>query len=1362
MIARGRERTAAISVALFTSRIAYCSNLDCSLPPPQCEFLELALLAATQIPKPADEQAFERASVVLWQNLLNDPNVKKNGRRGQRQNGVDLYGVRNADPEHLVGVQCKLKGSNRELKEQEVRDEVDLALTFKPKLREFFITTTAPDDTNLDELARELSVDLSKRGYQLVVHVWGWNTLEEKIQEFPDALNAFDPSHSAFSSQLDDKIDKLSSDLVGPSGFIAELQSTVLRIETGIRDRPSDAGHSSDDFDSHLDAEIDDFRRISIEGKPHTALSLLSNLQERVEPNASGRILFRIKANIGSCYFQLGETDKAASLLAEAYEHCPNDPKAIANKGLSLLLQGNWQTLLEFGAEALRQDPTNDGIAGYLVQAARFDATIDEPLDLVPDELKGSAAVAIGRIDFLRSRGATAEWRRAALDARTAYPDDDQIGQFAAEAALDEVVQSANFQRSGLLDDKQKEEVAAAIQTLGQLWERALNSERTVRPEEVALCCNLIAAYDALGDSSTALEIARQGIEVARHDMDLALRTAAIAIDNHEDELAEGLLPSLPDGPAAAVLRFRFYAQASEWQKVVELCKDSVELLPEVERTLITATARLSEIHLNPGDDSYSRLDKVISDVAEDARASVVAADFASMQGHDDLAGRAYSNAKAQINDHSHIAGRMMTAMYAARINDWSVVADLLDGHIDESSESDELHALSIALANEIPVRDRAVRFFSRLPAAIADLAFYRHAAGVMHFNRGSLDEAETNLMRAIKRDPRVDTYLVLFATLRRMDRSDDIVSILNSVNPESLDGAAGPKMRLAQEMCQAGQGARSLKYAYDVLKAARNDPESSLLYMGLILSDRSGELLPMSDSVSLDAWVRIENHNGESFDFIIEQGEDRPAEGFLSPHHAIVSASLGMKVGETFIQEAAIGERTTWRIVEIKHKYLHLLHDVMENFQTRFPDAQGFHRFTSENGNIEPMLQDIRNRAEANRQIADFYLQQHLPMAFVAPQMGGNEIELADYVRYLGEEVRVCIGTDAERLGALSLIDSLRSNGAVLDNYTAWTAANMDILDVLVEVFGRVLVPQSVIDELRIHKEEVKQLEGSTLVAWKDDEFVRQQHTSNEISKRTAHIEEQIQKIVRHCTVASSTAPDEPSQVASAVTAAFGGHVLDPANLASDRKLLISEDIYYRQHADAAVSAKGVWLLVVLEYALSHGLITRMRFADAVAQLALRRHGYVLLRVETLHDVLKSDGTPRLDYFSAVAEYIAPDSADIRLHTIFAGLFLGQVWANPWVVTLKERRATGVVLSRLVHRKGSNGSMVLALLIKHANGALRRYILDWMEGHFVSLSTVERCLVDVVDHQARRYLLELTEPKPIRALASTNWPLND
>ncbi|MDR3572108.1 MAG: hypothetical protein P4L81_08075, partial [Candidatus Pacebacteria bacterium] len=206
----------------------------------------MSALAATQIPKPADEQAFERASVVLFRCLLGDPNVSRHGRRGQRQNGVDLVGIRNGDPAHLVGIQCKLKGAGHELSEKEVRDELTKALTFSPELREYFIVTTSPDDVDLQQLARELAVDLIAKGRRLLIHVWGWNTLEERISEHADALKAFDPGHGVFSEQILEKVTEgvdlqvdIKNDLA--LGFSAINSSLAQIVDRALIAHPSDA-----------------------------------------------------------------------------------------------------------------------------------------------------------------------------------------------------------------------------------------------------------------------------------------------------------------------------------------------------------------------------------------------------------------------------------------------------------------------------------------------------------------------------------------------------------------------------------------------------------------------------------------------------------------------------------------------------------------------------------------------------------------------------------------------------------------------------------------------------------------------------------------------------------------------------------------------------------------------------------------------------------------------------------------------------------------------------------------------------------------------------------------------------------------
>ena len=54
---------------------------------------------AAQIPKPSDEQTFERCNEILWRCILRDDTVQLHGRRGQEQHGVDLTGLRDDQPE---------------------------------------------------------------------------------------------------------------------------------------------------------------------------------------------------------------------------------------------------------------------------------------------------------------------------------------------------------------------------------------------------------------------------------------------------------------------------------------------------------------------------------------------------------------------------------------------------------------------------------------------------------------------------------------------------------------------------------------------------------------------------------------------------------------------------------------------------------------------------------------------------------------------------------------------------------------------------------------------------------------------------------------------------------------------------------------------------------------------------------------------------------------------------------------------------------------------------------------------------------------------------------------------------------------
>lgn len=156
----------------------------------------MATYPPTHIRIPKNHADFESKSVILFRILLEDPSVKKLGRSGQKQFGIDLIGYRKQDLKRPVGIQCKKKKPAEKLTEKEVRDEVKKALKYNPPIVEYIIVTTADDDRALDQLAQQLTKAQREKGRKFRVAVWGWGTLEEFIEQHEEAKEAFDPGAS--------------------------------------------------------------------------------------------------------------------------------------------------------------------------------------------------------------------------------------------------------------------------------------------------------------------------------------------------------------------------------------------------------------------------------------------------------------------------------------------------------------------------------------------------------------------------------------------------------------------------------------------------------------------------------------------------------------------------------------------------------------------------------------------------------------------------------------------------------------------------------------------------------------------------------------------------------------------------------------------------------------------------------------------------------------------------------------------------------------------------------------------------------------------------------------------------------------
>lgn len=152
---------------------------------------------AKQIAPPKEWATFEDLCHALFKRVWKDPLAQKNGRRGQKQHGVDVFGSLEGARSSYQGVQCKGKDANYGSKADwsEVLEEIGKAEKFSPALDHWVFATTAPVDAALQKSAREISLERhAKRLF--TVDVLGWEEILALMADAPEIFAEFYPEHA--------------------------------------------------------------------------------------------------------------------------------------------------------------------------------------------------------------------------------------------------------------------------------------------------------------------------------------------------------------------------------------------------------------------------------------------------------------------------------------------------------------------------------------------------------------------------------------------------------------------------------------------------------------------------------------------------------------------------------------------------------------------------------------------------------------------------------------------------------------------------------------------------------------------------------------------------------------------------------------------------------------------------------------------------------------------------------------------------------------------------------------------------------------------------------------------------------------
>ncbi|WFU84843.1 hypothetical protein QA645_19505 [Bradyrhizobium sp. CIAT3101] len=1086
--------------------------------------------------------------------------------------------------------------------------------------------------------------------------------------------------------------------------------------------------------DQYLSDQLDRLRDDAKEIDPDTSLKLFHSFLDKLPAGASATIRYRAKANIGLQHLARGDGAEAVRWLIEAFDEAPDDPRAVANRALALHLRGDSEEAYRFGCERLAADPTNEVLASYLPQIAARVASVTDGLDDVPEALRDKEAVIVGQAVFLRGRNLGPQWWNFVKSALARFPASEHLKLLVAFAEVDAITHDEEVQRSQIFTTDQRERLAAAAAVLDASWRARPWLLKSSFDDAAQTLANAMIAYRMLHDRDAALARAARIADEAITDPAILLNAVMVALSFNQDDLGRRLIALSPDDPDLAFHAGVIALHDGDWAKAAtEFSKANV---PDSEKRVAETAMALAPIKAagRPADGSAADpvpLEALLAATRDSPRGLILIAQVATMLGLDQVSEQALSAAVEAVPDDSHLATRLMVAHEAARAGSPATVIRLLDSHLPFDGFDSEHERLAIAHANEHPHRPRNLAYFDGLPDRLRHLHGIARAHASLLLDLDRRPEAVHLLRRLHGEDP-TDAFVTLrlVEALRRSDDAAGAGAVLRGFDLERSSGPPELIMALAQSVMREGHPERAYPVAYDLVRRHADNPRAVLGYAGLGLLLQDHNPMFVMSAAGIGAYVSIQGPDGLQQSFIIDEGGDFFGLRVLSPASGMAARVSGLRRGQTFQLPKLGMEDETWTVTEVASKYLHLYHRVLEEFETRFPGTPGLARFTVGQDNVDKVLDIVRRSAEQNASIARLYMEEALPLAAVARGGGADVVGFAQFVRRLGGRIITCAGSAGERARAATLAQRYRDRGAVLDPYTAWVAADIDVLPVLKAYFGTLRTPAStlaMIDRMIVRENEGRGREQMT-IGFHDGQFYRSKVTDEFRDRQIAALTRVRETILANCDIVPVLVPDIISEPAETVLGVGGSRFLDAAFLARETgAILLSDDKRYRDVSAEVVGCHGIWLQVALFETVRAQHLSFASYALAMAGLSERAHEHIALSAPLLYAIACHDGED-FPGLRCALEFLAGPTAEMRSHRAVLREFLDRLWSpdaawrpQAMLPRHKTRAATGLALEAYLAHRIRDWRPLLYDIIGRSSGELSEYLVVWLRGHFIT-----------------------------------------
>jgi len=272
--------------------------------------------------------------------------------------------------------------------------------------------------------------------------------------------------------------------------------------------------------------------------------------------------------------------------------------------------------------------------------------------------------------------------------------------------------------------------------------------------------------------------------------------------------------------------------------------------------------------------------------------------------------------------------------------------------------------------------------------------------------------------------------------------------------------------LMLSKFLARIGLFDDAIQKAYKVLELDFNNPENQLWYIYLFLQrGNKPSVLFDSDTVKENFYIKFKKDGREQELLMIDDSSASPSRGEIYKNSAFGRLLYGKKIGDKVEIKTKGGTIELIEIIGVKSKYVKMFQEILDNFNSYFPDNNALIKIEASPEKITPILKRMSERTAV---ILDMYRARKLTIGALSTLQNRNLFITWSVLCAQENTPLYCAsGSAVEQRQEQELVSTSRK--ILIDPISLFTLAYLDILELPKKYFDEVFIARTTIDEIEI-----------------------------------------------------------------------------------------------------------------------------------------------------------------------------------------------------------------------------------------------------------------------------------------------------